>query len=130
MLIPAGHPHEIDDIMQQLKQGKNVAHFETQRQRKDGQVIEISLTVSPVKNEAGKMVGAASIARDITELKRIKRLKNEFISTVSHELRTPLTSIRGSLGLLAGGAAGEMNAKASNILQIGINNCEGSGLLP
>jgi len=124
LLIPPGHPHEIDDILSQLKQGKDVAHFETQRQRKDGQVIEVSLTVSPVKDEAGKVVGAVSVARDITDRKRIERLKNEFISTVSHELRTPLTSIRGSLGLLAGGAAGTMNEKASNILQIGINNCE------
>jgi DNA-binding response OmpR family regulator/anti-sigma regulatory factor (Ser/Thr protein kinase) len=65
-----------------------------------------------------------SIMRDITERKKIDRMKNEFISTVSHELRTPLTSIRGSLGLLSGGAAGEMPPQAQSLLDIAGNNTE------
>ena len=54
------------------------------------------------------MRGAVVVFRDVTERREVDRMKNEFISVVSHELRTPLTSIRGSLGLLAGGALGEL----------------------
>jgi PAS domain S-box-containing protein len=56
--------------------------------------------------DQGKVLGFFSLGTDITELKRADRMKTEFVSTVSHELRTPLTSIRGSLGLIAGGVAG------------------------
>jgi CheY-like chemotaxis protein/anti-sigma regulatory factor (Ser/Thr protein kinase) len=60
----------------------------------------------------------------VTELKRIDRMKSEFVSTVSHELRTPLTSIRGSLGLIAGGVAGELPPMAKNLVGIATSNCE------
>ncbi len=62
--------------------------------------------------------------RDISERKRIDRMKSEFISTVSHELRTPLTSIFGSLGLIAGGVAGELPEAVKNLVGIAKNNCE------
>jgi PAS domain S-box-containing protein len=72
----------------------------------------------------GKVVGFFSMGTDITELKRIDQMKTEFISTVSHELRTPLTSIRGSLGLISGGVAGELPDAIKNLVQIAKNNCE------
>jgi len=72
----------------------------------------------------GEVVGFFSMGTDITERKRIDRMKTEFISTVSHELRTPLTSIRGSLGLIAGGVAGELPAAMKNLVQIAKNNCD------
>lgn len=72
----------------------------------------------------GKVVGFFSMGIDITELKRIDQMKTEFISTVSHELRTPLTSIRGSLGLIAGGVAGELPDAIKNLVQIAQKNCE------
>lgn len=62
--------------------------------------------------------------RDITESKKVERLKNEFVSTVSHELRTPLTSIRGALGLIGGGMVGTIPAKANELLEIATNNCD------
>jgi PAS domain S-box-containing protein len=65
-----------------------------------------------------------AVARDIEEQKRIEQLKNDFVSVVSHELRTPLTSIRGSLGLIAGGIAGELPAKARSLVDIAAKNCE------
>ena len=65
-----------------------------------------------------------AIVRDITERKKLDRLKNEFISTVSHELRTPLTSIRGALGLIAGGAVGEVPVKARELVDIACNNSD------
>jgi PAS domain S-box-containing protein len=65
-----------------------------------------------------------AIVRDITERKTVDRMKSEFISTVSHELRTPLTSIRGSLGLMIGGLAGELSPRASTMIDIAYKNSE------
>ena len=58
------------------------------------------------------------IIRDITQRKEMERLKGEFVSTVSHELRTPLTSIRGSLGLITGGAVGKLSGKVSEMINV------------
>lgn len=79
---------------------------------------------SPLYNERGEVYATCGVGTDITERKRTEEMKNEFISTVSHELRTPLTSIRGSLGLLAGGVAGELPERARNLLTIATSNCE------
>ncbi|WP_071871403.1 PAS domain S-box protein [Atopomonas hussainii] len=73
--------------------------------------------------------GVVVIIRDISERKRIERMKNEFVSTVSHELRTPLTSIRGALGLINGGALGELPAKAGDMLRMALANSERLSLL-
>ncbi|HDZ71202.1 MAG TPA: PAS domain S-box protein [Aurantimonas coralicida] len=78
----------------------------------------------PLRNEQGRIVGIITYNRDITEMKRAAQVKAEFIATVSHELRTPLTSIRGSLGLVAAGMAGELPAKAARLVEIAHDNSE------
>ena len=83
----------------------------------------------PIELSVGRMdingeIMFTGIIRDITERKEAEKMKAEFISTVSHELRTPLTSIRGSIGLLKGGAAGELTDKAEQLLNIAHNNTE------
>ncbi len=90
--------------------------------RADGTTFPMELALSPLRGDGrGKLTG---IVRDITEQKRVNRMKSEFVSTVSHELRTPLTSIRGSLGILQGGAVGPMPDKARTMLDIAIRNCD------
>ena len=90
--------------------------------RKDGSRFETEVAISRVSDETERRYIAA--IRDISEAKRAEAMKNEFVSTVSHELRTPLTSIGGSLGLLAGGAVGELNDKAARLVAIAHKNCE------
>ncbi len=82
------------------------------------------LRCSPSLDEAGEVKGVIGVATDITERTRIEQMKNEFVSIVSHELRTPLTSIRGSLGLLEGGVAGELPGRAGELVRIARSNSE------
>ena len=92
--------------------------------RKDGTRVPVWLTVSALRDLEGEIFGYLGIARDISELKRIDKMKAEFISTVSHELRTPLTAISGALGIVAAGAAGAMSDTATRMLQIAHNNSQ------
>lgn len=92
--------------------------------RKDGSRFPVMLSITALCDQEGRISGFLGIGQDITERKQIERMKNEFVSTVSHELRTPLTSIRGSLGLIAGGVAGEIPAQAKTLVDIAYNNSE------
>lgn len=75
-------------------EGKPKIHADTVRRRKDGTFVEVAITVSPVYDESGTLIGAATIARDITQRKALERQKDDFISVASHELKTPLTSMK------------------------------------
>jgi len=92
-IIPPDRYEEEPAILSRLKKGERVEHFETKRQRKDGTLLDISVTVSPVKDKSGKIIGLSKIARDITERKLDENRKNDFIGMASHELKTPLTSL-------------------------------------
>lgn len=92
--------------------------------RRDGSVLPVMLSVTALWDAQRRLTGFLAIAYDLTERKKIDNMKTEFISTVSHELRTPLTSIRGSLGLMVGGAVGDMPARAQPLLEIANSNCE------
>jgi len=90
--------------------------------RGDGSRFPSDVAVSPVRLAAGQCYVA--IVRDITHRKQVEQMKNEFVSTVSHELRTPLTSIAGSLGLLRGGAVGELPERGARLIEIAHDNSE------
>ena len=107
MLIPVDRRDEEAEILDRLKRGERVDHFDTIRIRKDGTSIHISLTISPVRDSGGRIVGASKIARDITSrkemeaaLKEADRRKDEFLATLAHELRNPLAPIRNAVQIL------------------------------
>jgi PAS domain S-box-containing protein len=73
ILLPPDREHEEDEILGRIRLGETVDHIETQRKRKDGVLIEVSLTISPIRDANGKVVGASKIARDISEKKLMER---------------------------------------------------------
>ena len=110
LIIPADRQSEEDQVLETIRAGRAVEHFETIRQRKDGSFIEISLSVSPVRRPDGLIIGASKIARDITEQRRLARrveeagrAKDEFLAMLSHELRTPLNAVLGYTRMLREG---------------------------
>jgi PAS domain S-box-containing protein len=95
---------------------------DTLGRRGNGQEFPIEMAVTVMGSKEGRAY-IISIS-DQSETQRLDRMKSEFVSTVSHELRTPLTAIQGSLGLIAGGAAGPVPAKMEEMLKIATGNCE------
>lgn len=114
ILIPKDRMEEEDLIIERVKSDKSIAHFETIRITKDGLEVPISLTVSPIRDGKGRIIGASKIARDISVQKRseaqlqklyediqaLNSKKDEFIGMASHELKTPVTSIDAFLQLV------------------------------
>jgi PAS domain S-box-containing protein len=99
LLIPADRLDEEPRIIEQLKKGERVEHFETKRRASDGRLLDISLTISPIRDTGGRIIGASKIARDISHIKLLERRKDDFIHMASHELKTPITSIKGYMQL-------------------------------
>ena len=104
ILVPRDRPNELPAILERLRRGERISHYRTERIRKDGKRLTISVTISPVRDSAGTVVGASAIARDITEqeqaVQKALRTRDEFISIATHELRTPLTIVFARLQLL------------------------------
>ena len=108
-LIPRDRIHEEDDILKRIRKGETVEHFETERLRKDGRVVQVSLTISPIRDAVGAVVGASKIARDITNAKKMQRQlrqseKMEAIGQltggIAHDFNNLLGIIIGNLDLL------------------------------
>ena len=87
MLIPADLHEEEPMILERIRRGERIDHYETVRQRKDGSLINISLTVSPIRNAAGNIVGASKIARDITERKRAQERQDLLLKEMDHRIK-------------------------------------------
>jgi PAS domain S-box-containing protein len=115
------HSDDLDAIrseMRRARSGHFIRNFATRYVHKDGRIV--TLAWSGVWSDPEQR--HFFIGRDVTEQKRIERMKDEFIATVSHELRTPVTSIAGPLGLLAAGAAGDLADSAKRLVAMAHNN--------
>src|SRR5215217_1218100 len=99
-IFPPERIDEFRDFMDRLRRGERISHHDAVRVAKDGRRIDISVSVSPVTDAAGRIVGAATIAQDISERKRIEAAQRDFLAMVSHDLRSPLAVIRASAQLL------------------------------
>jgi PAS domain S-box-containing protein len=91
---------------------------------KEGESRWIEMHARALSDAGGTLVGVTGVLHDVTERRELERRKSEFVSTVSHELRTPLTSIRGSLGLLEGGAVGSIAERPRELVRIARSNAD------
>jgi PAS domain S-box-containing protein len=135
VLIPPQYLDEEAAILAKLRRGERIEHFETVRVRKDGRLLDVSLTVSPIKDLDGAVIGASKIARDITQrkiaeealrqeiavrqraensLREADRRKDEFLATLAHELRNPLAPIRQAALIFKAPAATEAQKRWSS----------------
>jgi len=87
MLIPADRQNEEPEILARVRLGDRIEHYETIRRRKDGSLVEISLSVSPIKNRQGRVIGASKIARDITERRRAEEQQHLLIREMDHRVK-------------------------------------------
>lgn len=127
IIIPEDRLDEETEVLRRIRAGLSVDHFETIRRRKDGKLINISLTVSPIRDASGRVIGASKIARDVTAQRRLQdradevsRQKDEFLAVLSHELRTPLNTVLGYARLLRREDArmtAELRARALDALE-------------
>ena len=140
LLIPPELSDDLPGILSRLQRGERITQFETVRMKKDGTRVAVSVTISPIRESSGTIIGASSIARDITYRQRmedlsrknedllqqyrrvqeVNRLKSDFLANMSHELRTPLNAIMGFSELLyheeVGPLSGEQKEYLGDIL--------------
>ncbi len=94
MLIPDNQVNDEPKIIASIQRGEKIDHYETVRRRKDGTLIDISLTVSPIKNAQGKIIGASKIARDITQQRRAQEQQNLILNEIKHRIRNTLATVQ------------------------------------
>jgi PAS domain S-box-containing protein len=110
MLLPPDRPAEVDEILERMQRGERLEHFETTRRTKSGRILNVSLTISPVRDSEGKIIAASSIARDITQTKMAEEairnserlaVAGRMAATIAHEINNPLEAVTNILYLLA-----------------------------
>ena len=94
ILIPADRLDEEPEIIERMRRGERVDHYDTVRRRKDGSLVDISLTVSPLKDADGRIIGASKIARDITERKRAQEQQKLLVREMKHRIKNSLATIQ------------------------------------
>lgn len=92
-IIPAALQQEEDEILSRLKRGERIEHFDTERLAKDGRLVDVSLTISPIRDSAGRIVGASKIARDVTERKQSEELQRLLFEELNHRVKNTLATI-------------------------------------
>jgi PAS domain S-box-containing protein len=123
LIIPPERRDEERTIVEQLTRGERIDHFETVRMRKDGSLLDVSLTISPMKDASGRVVGASKLARDITERKRAEEALRQAQTDLAHEVNQPIaaavTSANSCLRWLAAEVPNLDKARAAAIRIVG-----------
>ena len=126
LVIPPELGHELPQILDQLRRGERIEHFETVRLAKRGRRIDVSVTVSPVRDARDRIIGASSIARDITHRKQIETTRRErdtlrsvasLAAGAAHEINNPLAVVMGQVQLLTDEVAGPPRQRIAEILE-------------
>ncbi|MGH9517417.1 MAG: PAS domain S-box protein [Terriglobales bacterium] len=120
MLLPPDRPQETREILERLRRGEKIERYETRRRTKDGHILYVSVTISPVRDAQGTIIGASTIARDITQTKMAEEaLRNSerlavagrMAATIAHEINNPLETVTNVLYLLSRNAALDEGAR-------------------
>jgi PAS domain S-box-containing protein len=120
VLVPESASAEASSFLREALRRALGRITEWEGRRKSGEIFPFELSLFEFRTPEGRRFGGS--VRDVSESREIERLKKEFVATVSHELRTPLTSIRGSLGLLAGGVLGKLPPEAVEVVAVAERN--------
>ncbi len=128
-LYPEGHWQMIRN--HDVRQKGIQHHLETQMIKKNGDLIDVDISLSVLKNPEGEVIGSIGVVRDITErkraeeeLKKTMEMKSQFISMVSHELRIPLTAVKMSIDFIVDRLAGEINEEQEELLNVSKRNID------
>lgn len=117
ILIPANRQNEESFILDQIRRGERIDHRDTVRVRKDGTLIDISLSISPIKDEQGRIIGASKIARDVTERKRQEKFITLLSREVDHRAKNLLAVVQATVALTAGDSVEAVKAAISGRIQ-------------
>ena len=131
MLTPPDRKDEIPDILERISRGESIDHYQTRRRAKDGRILFVSLTVSPLRDAAGGIIGASKIARDITEEKRdeerMRQLNDDlkhFAYAASHDLQEPLRMVTSYTQLLAREYKGKLGKDADQFIAYAVEGAQ------
>lgn len=109
IVVPPDRHRELTEILQAIRDGRRVSHVETVRRRKDGTTLIVDLSVSPIQDAAGRIIGASTIARDVTDRQRAEQAEREsaalrsvasLATAAAHEIKNPLTVVLGAIEML------------------------------
>jgi PAS domain S-box-containing protein len=117
LILPPEHADEERSKLERVWQGEPVGPSDTVRRTKDGRMIDVSVTVSPIRDASGRIVGASKLDRDITERKQAEATKDEFIATLAHELRNPLAAVYSATEVLGAPTTGEQLERITGIIR-------------